>query len=203
MVEIINEIKVNFSHKDKEDYLKYVEIIGKKIINFLIFYFCKKRNTDSLNYKNISDLIRYDKRIKYNVFRFLNTIEDKIKQKLIDNTIYYKKFEIANNSEDFTTLNELNELDSNYYTLGTILKELKKLKLIDDLEEKNFKSVLELRNKIVHFTLIYTNLEWFTKKLYELKNLLPEDYQKGYIKVINESKKQFKIVSDLLIEDLK
>ncbi|AKU79819.1 hypothetical protein [Spiroplasma turonicum] len=206
MIKEINNTQVIFENKDCENFNKYKNIVGEKIIYYLIKYIKNITKNDKVKYSHVSYLLKYDKRIKMTIYKYINTMEDKLKSILIDNSQYDKieqKFKTDNLTiEDDTSLIELNKIDNNYYQMKTILDQIEKLN-INCNNLQLFRNIIDLRNKIMHFTLIYTNLKWFNEQLNKFKNSLIKEYKNGFIKDINKCKEGLKEVEKLLLEDIK
>lgn len=199
--ELLDNIIFN-SNEEYEEALKYIEIKGiaqyGRILNYCVDFSIEP------TYVAISSLYRYDKRLRYNVYRYLGTVEEYIRAILGNNfendqnglsktKVFSKHYENINSLSlalERLTFNELINLVllnkiffANFFNLDNL--------------SINFNALRVLRNKVCHhnFLLIekyeFCVTDKFTSKSLEnnlknLKNHLPKLYQKGFISDITK-----------------
>lgn len=172
--------------KEIVDYQQNIEdiqhwIILKGELRYeMIITFLKQKSIEC-SWKNISDYMRYDKRILLNVFKYIIVLEELyksfvVKQKgRMNNRVWNKTFDNA--YLDFLALGK----KANYDNID--------LKLMETERE----TIRQFRNGVVH-NKILINRKFNKKTLEEALNIfiqiLPEHYRDGFIKEINNCSKE-------------
>lgn len=194
--ELLDNIIFN-SNAEYEEALKYIEIKGiaqyGRILNYCVDFSIKP------TYIAISSLYRYDKRLRYNVYRYLGTVEEYIRAILGNNfendqqgLIKTDKFEKQYNKTHSISM-ALEKLSFNELLKLVFLNKNSFMKLfnIDNLST-NFNALRVLRNKVCHHNFLLIEkyescvVDEFTSRslqdnLKNLKNFLPKQYIKGFI----------------------
>lgn len=172
---------------NKEEAEKWLNLKG--IAKYEEFANILDKNNIEITWKNIDDLVRHDKRLLINIFKYLSFYED------------YLRALIWNISKV-----DYNRLESSYLkeVIETILKEEKSLNTDIDFDSlKNGKNAINsLRNRVSHNKIILDfNLDGLNLKqaLIYLKNVLPRNYQNGFIKDINSCCKGLTISENIKI----
>lgn len=185
MVELKKRIVDYDANKEEAD--KWMNLKG--IAKYEKFADILDKNNIKITWKFLDDLVRYDKRLLVNTFKYLSFYEDYLRALIwnIDKVDY-------------------NKLENSY--LKEVIKEvLNKEKLLNidiDFDSlKNGKKVINsLRNRVSHnrimldFNLDVLNLK---QALIYLKNVLPKKYQNGFIKDINNCVKRLNIAENIKI----
>lgn len=166
----------------KEDILHWVNLKGEyryeNIIDFL------EKNNIECTWKHVSDYIKYDKRILINCFKYFTFLEE-----------FYRSYVIQYHIIDKDNL-------KNYYFSTAIdnYLQIKENKAYEDIDlallEKEKKTIIDLRNTVVHNNILLIN-KYNEKSLKEalviLVNILPKSYRKGYISDINKCKRNLAV----------
>ena len=141
--------------------MQFIEILEKKGI--------------PCTWKNVDDLVRYDKRILINVFKYMSLFEDTIRAVAWNNLeIEYKTLEDDLIWKTIERLVEVGNIDKNFINIEYIIS--------------NQTSINKLRRMISHnkIMLLSEGKEPGLKELLEMfKKALPTAYQKGYVRDIN------------------
>lgn len=204
----MNQIEelIEFGLYEKEDYDKYSKIRGKQLYLFIGNYLFKE---DKLNYIQIKDLIRYDKRLKDKLYIYLGTFEDYLKSLIYEKTNYDTKEFYLSEDVDHSAFIEINS--EKKYDLYEIINILKKF---DEFKGKifEFRKIKNFRNKVMHHNFllleyskenkIQSRINWLKENILRLKKYLPEDYQDNFIKDINNCKKRLVLEKSCEMEDL-
>lgn len=97
-----------FEKNEKEEYLEQAKTRGFKIYNYTLGFICAKRKCSEIKYEDIVSLMKYDKRLKYNLYIFILTFEEWLRSKLFEETTYAKKeFKKSTDPLDTTSLEEI------------------------------------------------------------------------------------------------
>ena len=162
----------------KEEILHWINLKGeyryKAIIDFM-----KQLNIEC-TWENVTAYIKYDKRLLINLFKYMVFLEEFYKS-------YIMKFK---NYKSSTVLRYSFSKTLDEYLLIEDNIEYDDMNLISLKDNK--KSLIELRNSIVH-NKILLNHKYGGKTISEVLNvvisILPKTYRSGYIKDINNCKK--------------
>ena len=161
--------------KNKLDIDHWVLLKGeyryKRIITFL-----KIKNIEC-TWKNISNYVRYDKRILINSLKYIVFLEE-----------MYKSFVVKYKGEKNTKV--LSQSFDNSYNEFLSLGDMAKYDGVDlELMKKEHKAINSFRNSVVH-NKILIDRTFASKKLEEVMDvfmqILPKTYRRGFIKNINE-----------------
>ncbi len=194
---------------NKVDYNKYSRIRGQQLYLFISKYFFEINNRKT-KYSYVSDLIRYDKRLKDKLYIYLGTFEDWLKTLIYEQTNYAddKGFYKANDI-DHSSFIEINTKEN--YDLNKLIRILKEAKIKDSKTISDFDQIRVFRNKLMHhnFLLLQYNeeneiqsrIDWLKENILLLKKYLPKDYQIGFLNDINNCKNKLKL-EKIFMEDL-
>ena len=142
--------------KNEEDILKWTTLKGEyryhKMINFM------KDNNISLTWSNITNYMKYDKRILYNCFKYIVILEEFFKSMIAKNSSYSEE-DLLNMG--FTrSLTELTSLNA-------------KLEFEDidfELIKKEMEPIISFRNAIAHNKMLHGRI-YFQKRRENAKTL--------------------------------
>ncbi|WP_412031691.1 hypothetical protein [Metamycoplasma buccale] len=179
----MNNILDRNSHKDEIQ--EFIELKGESKLNEFVEIL--KTNNELCSWKYVLDLYRYDKRLLINIFKYLSFFEEfLISQLKLEN---YKKCkmsmksimeEIINNK----TIIEYNDFDNIFF-------------------KNNYEALNKLRNNVCHNKIIinvtYKNQN-INKILEIFKNILPQNYRKGFVSDINKCKKGLNLPDSLVVK---
>ena len=177
-------IDYDVNQKEAEKWLNL-----KGIVKYEQFADILDKNNIEVNWKNLDDLVRYDKRLLVNTFKYLSFYEDYLRALIwnIDKVNY-------------------NQLESSYLkeVIETILKKEKLLNIQIDFDSlKNGKKAINsLRNRVSHNKIMLdfnSNDVNLKQALIYLKNVLPKNYQNGFIKDINSCCKGLSVPENIKI----
>jgi len=185
MVELKKRIVDYDANKEEAD--KWLNLKG--VAKYEQFADILDNNNIEITWKFLDDLVRYDKRLLINIFKYLSFYEDYLRALIwnIDKVDY-------------------NKLKKSY--LKEVIEEvLKKEKLLNtdidfDSLKKGKKAINSLRNRVSHNKIILDfNLDGLNLKqaLIYFKNILPKNYQNGFIKDINNCVKELNISENIKI----
>ena len=162
--------------QNKEDIEHWVTLKGEYRYEEII-EFMKKENI-KCTWKNVTNYIKYDKRILINSFKYIVVLEELLKSSIFK---YKNDFKIINKS----FLHTLDKFES--------LGEKAKYDEIDiNLLSKEKNSINSYRNSVVHNKILIGksfNLKNLKQVLEIYKNILPKSYRDGFIKDINNCSK--------------
>ena len=208
--------KLNYNNKE-DVFNKYVKLKGeylhKQVYDVLI-----DKNSRSVNYEDLSSIIRYDKCLRDLLYIYLATFEELLRSEI------FRRYDIQSRAKVYKRNSDVNDLvndsfektseneTSNLYfcfrlDLGSTISFLEKKKMFDDDTIKDLRLIKDLRNNVMHHNLIVIgNSETWNdavKSKHELENMirmlckyLPDDYRSGFKKKVNElicDVKDFKI----------
>lgn len=205
--------QMKYEKKDEiEDALKYIALKGmvqyQRIINY-----CKNLSNKLPTYTKVSNLYRYDKRLRDNLYIYMATVEEFMRacigNKFEDNDADLVK------TEDF--IKKQNKYKSvsltlEQLTLGELIQLVLKNKIlfqnVYNLEalKMNLNAFRVLRNKISHHNFLFAEIyekcminnivdKTIKHNIDNVKFLLPNEYRQGFSKTINEC------IKDLQIDD--
>ncbi len=185
MAELKDRIADYDANKEEAD--KWLNLKG--VAKYEQFADILDNNNIEITWKSLDDLVRYDKRLLINIFKYLSFYEDYLRALIwnIDKVDY-------------------NKLKKSY--LKEVIEEvLKKEKLLNtdidfDSLKKGKKAINSLRNRVSHNKIILDfNLDGLNLKqaLIYFKNILPKNYQNGFIKDINNCVKELNISENIKI----
>ena len=198
------------SDEEKQKSLFYFKHRGIDEHNY-VRLFLESRTGRKVTYSEIASTFRYDKRIRRVIYKFIGILEESIRA--------YIANKYTNNLEQVEWINKIkngqgelfNRLDE--LTLGHLFNQIKKLKkdrkyLFDYLENdgnwtnKDFESIIELRNQISHNRFLLNNMKlkkcsigdgnaslW--ANLLNLKRFLPKEVKQEFVDEINNCDKFF------------
>lgn len=173
--------------ENKDDIIKWTTLKGeyryKKLIEFL------KSNKIPLEWKNITNYMKYDKRILYNSFKYIVVLEELFKSMIAKNSLYREEnlltMDFKTALEKLLSLNKKVEFDGIDY----------------DLLKKEKGAINSFRNTVAHNKMLlnrkYRGPEEYNnhipgKTLVEVldiyKRIIPESYRTGFCNDIYNSK---------------
>lgn len=173
--------------ENKDDIIKWTTLKGeyryKKLIEFL------KSNKIPLEWKNITNYMKYDKRILYNSFKYIVVLEELFKSMIAKNSLYRE--------EDLLTMDFKTALEK----LLSLNKKVEFDGIDYDLLKKEKGAINSFRNAVVHNKMLlnrkYRGPEEYNnnipgKTLVEAldiyKRIIPESYRTGFCNDIYNSK---------------
>ena len=173
--------------ENKDDIIKWTNLKGeyryKKLIEFL------KSNKIPLEWKNITNYMKYDKRILYNSFKYIVVLEELFKSMIAKNSLYRE--------EDLLTMDFKTALEK----LLSLNKKVEFDGIDYDLLKKEKGAINSFRNAVAHNKMLlnrkYRGPEEYNnhipgKTLVEVldiyKRIIPESYRTGFCNDIYNSK---------------
>lgn len=173
--------------ENKDDIIKWTTLKGeyryKKLIEFL------KSNKIPLEWKNITNYMKYDKRILYNSFKYIVVLEELFKSMIAKNSLYRE--------EDLLTMDFKTALEK----LLSLNKKVEFDGIDYDLLKKEKGAINSFRNAVAHNKMLlnrkYRGPEEYNnhipgKTLVEVldiyKRIIPESYRTGFCNDIYNSK---------------
>lgn len=180
---VLKDLIVDYD-ENEQDIIKWTTLKGTyryiKMIKFM------KKNKLSLDWQNVTNYMKYDKRILYNSFKYIVVLEELFKSMITKNSSY-KEEELLR--MDFKT------------ALSKLLSLNKKIEFDGinfDLLKKEQGAINSFRNAVAHNKMLldrkYIGPEEFKnhipgKTLQEVleiyKQIIPESYRKGFIVIVN------------------
>lgn len=214
----LNQMKYENS-KELEEAKKYIALKGmvqyQRIINY-----CKNLSNELPTYTVVSNLYRYDKRLRDNLYIYMATVEEFMRARIGNkfenddsNLVKTEQFIKKQNKYKYKSVS----LTLEQLTLGELIQLVLKNKIIFqdvyNLEtlKINLKAFRVLRNKVSHHnfllaetyeTCIVNNIVYKTIKynIDNMKFLLPNEYREGFSKTINECVKGLQINDSIQIK---
>ena len=188
---VLKDLIVDYD-ENEQDIIKWTTLKGTyryiKMIKFM------KKNKLSLDWQNVTNYMKYDKRILYNSFKYIVVLEELFKSMIAKNSSY-KEEELL--TMDFKT------------ALSKLLSLNKKIEFDGinfDLLKKEQGAINSFRNAVAHNKMLldrkYRGPEEFKnhipgKTLQEVleiyKQIIPKSYRNGFVYDIHNSKKNLKI----------
>lgn len=169
--ENIDEIKKWTYLKGEKKYLEFVKLFN----NYNI----------PVKWKTLDDTFRYDKRLMFNIFRYISMFEDYIRALILNKTN--------------RTFNDMNE---NYFLreMEIIIneKQLFDGDLNTELLSQCYKDINVIRRTICHNKIIL-QIGDFKCKLTDFMNVLPINYRENFKKEINNSSKGLALDEKIVI----
>lgn len=200
--------KLSFSNTTDE-FNKYKELKGEYLYKQIYDLLLELNNDSFVTYKDLSSIIRYDKTLRDTLYIYLATFEEWLK------ALIFKKYDVADSSKIYKSKNDVeilieniivnnNNINSNLYycfelDLGSIISFIDRVKMFEKEIIEKFDSVRKLRNKVMHHNVLICgksrslkefnlNKELLKIEINLLSEVLPEEYQKGFKKTINDLK---------------
>ena len=178
--------------KNEEDILKWTTLKGEyryhKMINFM------NDNNISLTWSNITNYMKYDKRILYNCFKYIVVLEEFFKSMIAKNSSYSEedllKMGFARTLEELTSLNvNLEFEDINF-----------------DLIKNEMGPIISFRNAVAHNKMLHGRL--FQKEKEEARTLkeildiyrriIPSSYRNHFVNDIYNCQKELSIKEEFV-----
>lgn len=149
----------SLSKEDKDNFEEYSKIRG--VQQYFIIFEALKRKDSNVTYKDVNSFIRYDKAIKDVLFKFLGTLEEYLRNRII------KIFDFANNKKfeckeyhDIDKLpkcirkdnpdDSINEFYKHFaLNFGDLVDFIKKY-LPDEFDVLSLNKIVRLRNDVMH-----------------------------------------------------
>lgn len=184
---LIEEEIVDYQeHKQEID--KWISLKGEK--KYLEFIKVLKDQGIEITWKKLDDTFRYDKRLLINLFKYLSFFEDYLRAIVWNySNKTYKKIEGSYLKE---VIEEVLSIADSLDIKGFDINKLK--------ENKTY--INELRNRVSHNKIIINSGidgKDYKEMINAFKETLPVDYQKGFIKDINNCSKGLLIDNSLAI----
>lgn len=177
MMELKNRI-INYN-ENKEQVDKWLNLKG--VVKYEKFANILEKNNIEITWKNLDDLVRYDKRLLINCFKYLSFYEDYLRALIWNlNKTSYDKLEQSFLKEIIDEVLKNENLLNNAIDF-TCLK-------------NNKKNINMLRNSVSHNKIILS-IPNIKEVLNNFKDSLPKDYQTSFIDSINSCDKNL-ILSD-------
>lgn len=191
----------NLNKDDKANFLRYSKIRGNQI--YRIIFECLSKDDESIKYNDVNSFVKYDKSIRDVLYVYLGTLEEYIKTYILSNFnikqdmillkktyLYFKDLpEIEKVNMDTFEINDLYKRFS--LTFGEIIKFLKEYDS-DAFNLVKLEKIRKLRNKVMHHSPLFYDINFISIKdnteeqIRCLIDLLPEHYQIGITKKLNE-----------------
>lgn len=172
----------------KQDIDYWIALKGEK--KYLEFIKLLKENDEKVYWTIVKDTYRYDKRLLVNIFKYLSFFEEFLRTQIWNiSEQTYKAIEEKFLREIIQTIIELKD--------KICFQEFSIRNLENSKNQINY-----LRNRVSHNKIILTSkCEGADLKaiLISLKNALPQSYQQGFIKDINQCAKGLNITEKLKI----
>lgn len=195
---------------DLNNFDKFLSLRGAGVYLLVFESLLEFLDRDKINYKEFSNVIRYDKNLRDILYKYLATFEEDLREQVYSQLEYSGKNIIhkvtKNNIKKFY---RTNEHGFNFYkyanldlgSLITLIKHYKlNIKCIDNHLEIHLRNINNLRNKVMHHNFllinatkplnklsIESNLKLIEKKIMSLYALLPKDWRMGFLKEINNA----------------
>lgn len=198
--------KLIFSN-NADEFNKYKELKGEYLHKQIYDLLLELNDNHSVNYNDLSSIIRYDKTLRDTLYKYLATFEEWLK------ALIFKKYDVEDinkiykNKKDVEILIQNvivnnNNISSNLYycfelELGPIIRFVEKEKMFDKEIIEKFNIIRKLRNKVMHHNLLICgksknigefnhNKKLLKKEINLLSEVLPEKYQIGFKNTINK-----------------
>lgn len=198
---------INFELEEKKDYDKYSKIRGEQMYLFIGNFLYKE--DAKINYNYVKDLIRYDKRLKNNLYIYLGTFEDWLKTLIYEKTNYFQgKFQLSEKN-DHSSFVKINSKET--YDLKRLIEILKEINILTPEQISDFKKIKDFRNRVMHHNflllqykdkIVHSRVNWVKENILTLKKHLPKEYQNNFIKDINNCKNNLFLKKDYEMEEL-
>lgn len=209
--------KLSFSNTTDE-FNKYKELKGEYLYKQLYDLLLELNNDSFVNYDDLSSIIRYDKTLRDTLYIYLATFEEWLK------ALIFKRYDVADRRKKYKRQKDVeilikkiivnnDNINSNLYycfelDLGSIISFIDHVKMFEKEIIEKFDSVRKLRNKVMHHNVLICgksrslkefnlNKELLKSEINLLSEVLPEEYQTGFKKTINDLKcdvDNFKII---------
>jgi hypothetical protein len=220
MIDIANK-------RDEYEYYKYMTIRGKgtyKIVDEMLMILT---NRAQISYSEFSGFIRYDKRLRDLLYVYLGSFEEYLKSICFEKIEYEGQKDIYSvNDNNLNLFRPSDEYGYNLYKhskmdLGNLLRLIRKfyetleLDLIDKDYFAKLIKVRKLRNLVMHHSLVLVDpltcdselkirnhFSVVTSWLVALRDLLPNDWKKGYVSDLDRIKyeKDGKLLTNIFLE---
>ncbi len=172
----------------KQEIGKWISLKGEK--KYLEFIKALKDQGLEITWKKLDDTFRYDKRLLINLFKYLSFFEDYLRAIVWNySNKTYKKIEDSYLKE---AIDEVLSIADSLDIKGFDINKL----------EKNKQYINELRNRVSHNKIIINSGidgKDYKEMIKAFKETLPVDYQKGFMKDINNCSKGLLINSEFFI----
>lgn len=201
--------KMIFDNTDEEKHCsKYLDLKGVAY-HVVLINFIGLNNDGKIKYKTISDLYKYDKRLRNRLYKFLSAFEEQIRAFIANSfnhglsTLKLGENIIANLKNGSNIAFELEDLD-----FGQLIQIVEKFndkdlkRMFPNTDEhviQNLRAIKELRNAISHhrLLLLYDDYETcyingigkndLTSNIKNLVNLISEHYKVFLVEAINDA----------------
>ncbi len=204
--------ELNVQLEDEEDFMYNIEYKGVYLVNHI--YESYKFFSDHVEWKTVLNTIKFDKKLRNNLYKFLGTIEEYIKVKL------FSEYDVGNRDVVFNSQNDkskcrkaLSKKTSNkssnlYFVFQMTFGFLIDITLEKNLVNKNFidwlEKVRDLRNKVMHHSVlllgsatngkdVLVEVENLKKGIESMYQVLPYQFRDGFEKSINKLSDKYDI----------
>jgi len=216
------------SEKDKKDYEHYMTVRGQGTYNMVYSALTLITGNKKIKANDFNGLIRYDKRLRDQIYIYLATAEEYLKNRCNMQLEYYGNKEIKN----FTSSVENQIKPSNSYgynlfkytaySFNDLIEIIKTYDIRLNIESEGekdilLKSVKQLRNEVMHHRFLLLNplkmksvvevqehLEKVKQNILSLSKILPKKWTMGFLKSVRnanyEKDKKERISKYLYIE---
>lgn len=201
-----------------DEFNKYKELKGEYLYKQIYDLLLELNNDSFVTYRDLSSIIRYDKTLRDTLYIYLATFEEWLK------ALIFKRYDVADSRKKYKRQKDVeilikkiivnnDNINSNLYycfelELGSIIIFVDRVKMFEKEIIEKFDSVRKLRNKVMHHNVLICgkskslkefnlNKELLKTEINLLSEVLPEEYQTGFKKTINNLKcdvDNFKII---------
>lgn len=188
---LLKDLIIDYSAKE-EDIIKWTTLKGTYRYNKMIKFM--KKNKLSLDWTNITNYMKYDKRLLYNSFKYIVVLEEMFKSMIAQNSSYTEEelltMDFRSALDKLLSLNKAIEFDDVDFNLlrqekGAIVSFRNAVAHNKMLLDRKYRGKEEYQNHIPGKTL---------KEVLEIyKQIIPNSYRDGFISDIYNSKKGLSI----------
>ena len=202
------------NEKEKTEFEKYTSLKGIYLYKQVYDILLELSNNNSVKYKELSSIIRYDKNLRDTIYKYLATVEEYLRALLCE------KFDVNKEEKAFekhcaprlkeALFDKTESSKSNLYLKlkpdFSVLMDVCIYKKLINISPSQKKHIKDLRNHTMHHNLLllgnainikslYDNFNTLENQLNDFIELLPCEYKKGFlldIRKLNGSiKRQF------------
>ena len=196
---------------EKSTFEKYVKLKGKFLHKQIYDILLQANDNSSVSYYELSSFIRYDKNLRDKLYIYLATCEEYLR------TLILERYDVKEGTKKFAghcirrledeLITKTDDDNSNLFYLlepdfSALMDACNKFGLTNI---SDVKSIKELRNSAMHHSLIlfghahnlkeaYENFSVVERQLNALKDVLPEEYQSGFLsglQLLNGTSKKY------------
>ena len=198
-----------FKNKEEQDlYNKYKPLRGEGVYYLVENALKVYRNNEEVSYHDFSSLIRYDKKLRDNLYIYLALFEEYVRNLLFNQYEYNGKGKIKDDFRDFNTIEESSRYGLNFclesnFSFGKLMAFIEMFGVKDDaapeFNRETLTLIKSLRNDVMHHQLLLVPQKYVLSKceiesrvvqlhdkLMKLRMLLPHEYRQGFSSSINK-----------------